>query len=79
MIAEAPDTEELRVDPDGVADQAQLLRRDQSADLEVPAPHEERVQGRVPRALVQVLDVREVVDDSGCGTGGAFGAACSSA
>ena len=63
LIAEAPDTEELRVDPDGVADQAQLLRRDQSADLEVPAPHEERVQGGVPHALVQVRAVGEVVDD----------------
>ena len=61
LIAEAPGG--LRVDPDGVADQAQLLRRDQSADLEVPAPHEERVQGGVPRALVQVRAVGEVVDD----------------
>ena len=63
LIAEAPDAEELGVDPDGVADKAQLLRRDQSADLEVPAPHEERVQGGVPRALVQVGAVGEVVDD----------------
>ena len=64
LVPQAPDHEELGVHPDGVADQAQLLGADPGGDLEVPAPHEEGVQGRVAGLLVQVRRVGEVVDEN---------------
>ena len=59
-----PDHEELGVHPDGVAYEAQLLGADPGGNLEVPAPHEEGVQGRVAGLLVQARRVREVVDEN---------------
>ena len=52
LVPQAPDHEELGVHPDGVAYEAQLLGADPGGDPEVPAAHEERVQGRVPGLLV---------------------------
>ena len=63
MIAEAPDAEELCVDSNRVADQAQLLGAHERADLEVPSAHKQGVQRGVPSALVQVGAIGEVVDD----------------
>ena len=53
--------EELHVDPHGCADEPQLLRAHPGADLHVPAPDEESVQGAV--RLVQLRRVSKVVDD----------------
>ena len=63
LVAQAPAAKKLGVDPHGVADEPQLLRAHERRDLEVPPAHEEGVQGRVARPLVQVRGVREIVDD----------------
>ena len=62
LVAEAPDTHELHVHPDGGADEPQLLARDPGGDLHVAPADEERVQGPVPGAAVQLRLVREIVD-----------------
>ena len=56
-----PHHEEMGVDPNGVADQTQLLGADSSGYLEVPAPDKQRVQGGVAALLVQVGAVGKVV------------------
>ena len=55
LVAQPPDADELRVDADGRADQAQLLRRDPGADLHVAAADEQRVQRAVPGPAVERL------------------------
>ena len=44
LVAEAPAAEELHVDANGRADEAQLLGADPAAYLEMPATDEQRVQ-----------------------------------
>ena len=62
LVAEAPDAHELHVHPDGGADEPQLLARDPGGDLHVAPADEERVQGPVPGAAVQLRLIGEVVD-----------------
>ena len=62
LVAEAPDAHELHVHPDGGADEPQLLARDPGGDLHVASADEERVQGPVPGAAVQLRLICEVVD-----------------
>ena len=61
LVAQPPAAEELLIDPRGCADEPQLLRAHPGADLHVPAPDEESVQGAV--RLVQLRRVSKVVDD----------------
>ena len=63
MVPQPPNAEELAVDAHGVAYEAQLLRAHQSADLEVPSAHKQRVDHRVARFLVQVAGIGLVVDN----------------
>ena len=61
LVAQLSAAEELHVHPHGCADEPQLLRAHPGADLHVPAPDEESVQGAV--RLVQLRRVSKVVDD----------------
>ena len=62
LVAEAPDAHELHVHTNRRADEPQLLARDPGGDLRVAPADEERVQGPVPGAAVQLRLVREIVD-----------------
>ena len=62
LVAEAPDAHELHVHTNRCADEPQLLARDPGGDLHVAPADEERVQGPVPGAAVQLRLVREIVD-----------------
>ena len=62
LVAEAPDAHELHVHTNRCTDEPQLLARDPGGDLHVAPADEERVQGPVPGAAVQLRLVREIVD-----------------
>ena len=62
LVAEAPDAHELHVHPHGGADEPELLGGDPGRDLHVAAADEERVQGPVAGAAVELRLIREVVD-----------------
>ena len=61
LVAEAPAAEELRVNANRHADEAQLLGADPSAYLEMPAADKQRVQRAV--RLVELRRVCEIVYD----------------
>ena len=61
LVAQPPAAEELLVDPHGCTDEPQLLRANSGADLHVPAPDEESVQGAV--WFMQLRHVRKIVQD----------------
>ena len=63
LVAQAPDHEELAIDPDCVADQAELLSGDDGGDLEVSSADEQGVQSRVTRLLVERRRICVIVDD----------------
>ena len=47
LVAQPPAAEKLLIDPHCCADEPQLLEPNPGADLQVPTPDEERVQGAV--------------------------------
>ena len=55
LVAQPPAAQKLHVDPHGGADEPQLLGTHPGADLHVPAPDEQRIQGAV--RLVQLRRV----------------------
>ena len=61
LVAQPPAAEELLVDPHGCTDEPQLLRANPGADLHVPTPEEESVQGAV--WFMQLRHVRKIVQD----------------
>ena len=63
LVAQTPDHEELGIDPDRVADQAELLGGDDGGDLEVPPADEQGVQSGVAGFLVERRRVRVVVNN----------------
>ena len=63
LVPQAPDHEELGIDPDRVADQSELLSGDDGGDLEVPSANEQSVQSRVAGLLVESRRVCVIVDD----------------
>ena len=56
--------EELGIDPDRVADQAELLSGDDGGDLEVPSADEQGVQSGVARLLVERRRICKIIDDN---------------
>ena len=71
LVSQAPYHEELGIDPDRAADQAELLSGDDGGDLDVPPADEQGVQSRVARLLVERRRICAVIDDIGglCGHG----------
>ena len=62
LVAEAPDAHELHVHTNRRADEPQFLTGHPGRNLHVPSADEERVQGPVPGAAVQLRLVREIVN-----------------
>ena len=61
LVAQLPHPDELHIDPHGGGDQSQFLRGDPRAYLHVASADEQRVQGAVAGAAVELRLVREIV------------------
>ena len=59
LVAQPPAAEELLIDPHGCADEPQLLGAHPGADLHMPTPDEQRIQGAVD--LVELRHIRQIV------------------
>ena len=62
LVAQPPHAHELHVHANRRADEPQFLGADPGADLHVPSADEERVQGAVAGAAVELRLIREIVD-----------------
>ena len=62
LVAQPPHAHELHIHANRRADEPQFLGTDPGGNLHVPSADEERVQGAVAGAAVELRLIREVVD-----------------